>query len=196
VSNHARFFADIAEALLDVEIILQNAPQPRGAGLSPEAILQIVKTIPMLTYIKEETLPSGPRISALLDGAPRHLRGVFGGGGARHIVDELNRGALGAMPAVEIADLHVALFRAYTEKDGSAMRRLYRMSLPLLTAQAVYRMRLTKHVLMRRQVTQGQYVRAPLPVLDELAIRDIDRMLDDLQRDAAIDKAFPWTKVP
>jgi 4-hydroxy-tetrahydrodipicolinate synthase len=106
--------------------------------------------------------------------------GVFGGGGARYIIDELDRGACGAMPAVELTDLHVALWRAYTAGDRAQARRLYRMSLPLLVAQAIYRMRLTKYVLARRNIAEALHVRAPLPEMDAFTQRDADTMLADL----------------
>ena len=89
-------------------------------------------------------------------------------------------GACGAMPAVELTDLHVALWSAYASGDRAQARRLYRLSLPLLVAQAIYRMRLTKLVLAQRGIADAQHVRAPLPEMDAFARRDVDTMLADL----------------
>lgn len=180
VAAHRAFFRDVAAGLPGAEIILQNAPAPTGAGLGPAAILEIASAVPAIAYVKEETLPSGPAITALRAAALPHVRGVFGGGGARYIIDEFGRGACGAMPAVELTDLHAALWRAHAAGDHARARRLYRLSLPLLAAQAIYRMRLTKHVLARRGVADAQRVRAPLPEMDAFARRDADTMLADL----------------
>ena len=95
-------------------------------------------------------------------------------------IDELDRGAVGAMPAVELTDLHVALWRAHAGGHHAEARRLYRLSLPLLVSQAVYRMRLTKHVLAKRGIADAPHVRAPLPGMDEVTRRDVDTMLGDL----------------
>lgn len=179
---HRAFFSDIAAGLPGAEIILQNAPVPTGAGLGAEAILEIAAAIPAITYVKEETLPSGPAITAVRAAGIPQVQGVFGGGGARYIIDELERGACGAMPAVELTDLHVALWRAFSEGDKAEARRLYGLSLPLLVAQALYRMKLTKHVLARRGLGNTAHVRAALPEMDEWAIRDVDTMLDELRR--------------
>ena len=54
------------------------------------------------------------------------------------------------------------------------------LSLPLLVSQAVYRMRLTKHVLAKRGIADAPHVRAPLPGMDEVTRRDVDTMLGDL----------------
>jgi 4-hydroxy-tetrahydrodipicolinate synthase len=177
---HRAFFEQVAAGLPGAEIILQNAPVPTGAGLGAKAIIEIAAGIPAITYVKEETLPSGPAITAMRAAAIPSVQGVFGGGGARYIIDELDRGACGAMPAVELTDLHVALWSAYVAGDRAQARRLYRRSLPLLVAQAIYRMRLTKHVLAQRGIADARHVRAPLPELDALAQRDVDTMLADL----------------
>lgn len=180
VAAHRTFFQQVAAGLPGAEIILQNAPVPTGAGLSAKAIIEIAASIPAITYIKEETLPSGPAITALRAAAIPSVRGVFGGGGARYIIDELDRGACGAMPAVELTDLHVALWSADASGDRAQARRLYRLSLPLLTAQAIYRMRLTKLVLAQRGIADAQHVRAPLPEMDAFTERDVATMLADL----------------
>ncbi|CAN7708158.1 MAG: dihydrodipicolinate synthase family protein [Ensifer adhaerens] len=170
----AAFLGAVAAQVPNAEIILQNAPAPRGSDLSPEAVVHVVRSVPSVRYVKEETLPAGPAITAILAEAPEHLRGVIGGGGARYILDEYERGACAAMPALEIADLHVSLDRAFRDGRKSEARALYIRSLPLLVLQAVYRMRLTKHILMLRGVADNRIVRAPTPEIDALALRDID----------------------
>ena len=105
---------------------------------------------------------------------------VFGGGGARYIIDELNRGAIGALPAVELTDLHVAIYDAHAAGEIASARQLYRLSLPLLLSQMIYRMRLTKYVLKQRGIVDRLHVRAPLPELDDLARQDIDAMLEEV----------------
>jgi 4-hydroxy-tetrahydrodipicolinate synthase len=176
------FFATISRELTDVQIILQNAPPPIGAGLSASAIESLTAANPAITYVKEETLPSGPAITALGAAGIAHLKGVFGGGGARYLIDELGRGALGAMPAVELTDLHVAIYAAQQAGEYQQARQLYRLSLPLLACHMIYRMRLTKYVLKQRGIANCLHVRAPLPELDEFARKDVDNMLADLRK--------------
>lgn len=178
---HCSFFAQVTSELSHAQVILQNAPSPIGAGLKADAILAIVESNPSITYTKEETLPSGPIITALLGTDIPHLKGVLGGGGARYIIDELNRGAVGALPAVELTDLHVAIYDAHTSGDHQRARELYRLSLPLLVCQMIYRMRLTKYVLRQRGIADRLHTRAPLPNLDEFTRQDIDAMLSDLK---------------
>src|SRR5205085_1341513 len=78
------------------------------------------------------------------------LFGVFGGAGGRYITDELRRGAAGTMPAIELAEVHVALFAAHRAADHDRVRRIFTRMLPVLNVQAVFRWSLTKYVLERR----------------------------------------------
>lgn len=173
------FFSAVAKAA-DLDIILQNAPVPVGSGLPVPVIAEIVRAVPAIRYVKEETLPPGPRISALIEAVGDRLDGVMGGAGSRYVFDELERGAVALMPAVEITDLHAALFNAHRAGDMVRARDLYIRSLPVLLVQMIYRMSLTKEVLVRRGVFESVAVRAPLPKFDAKGLAEIDMMLDEI----------------
>lgn len=174
------FFAQIAQAVPGAPIMLQNVPQPVGAGLEPAAVLQVLQAVPAIRYVKEETLPSGQRLSALRAQAPASLLGVFGGAGGRYITDELRRGAAGTMPAIELAEVHVALFAAHRAGDADRVRELFTRMLPILNVQAVFRWSLTKYVLHRRGLVPCEYQRAAGPRLDALDRADVDAFLADI----------------
>lgn len=165
VSKHISFYAAVA-AVTPLPIMLQNAPQPMGAGLSPEAVAAIIKSVTQIRYVKEETLPCGQHVSAHLAAVGENLDGVFGGAGARYIMDEMARGAAGTMPATEMTDVHVALVRAFRSGKITEARRLYSRSLPLLLFQAIFRVRLTKVVLAARGLMTCTKARAAGPQFD------------------------------
>jgi 4-hydroxy-tetrahydrodipicolinate synthase len=174
------YFAEVARAVPGAALMLQNVPLPVGAGLEPAAVLQVLAAVPAIRYVKEETLPSGQRLSTLRAQAPASLLGVFGGAGGRYITDELRRGAAGTMPAVELTELHVALFKAHRAGDGAQVRALFTRMLPVLNVQAVFRWSLTKHVLRRRGLLACEHQRAAGPRLDAQDRADVDAFLDDL----------------
>ena len=167
-----------------VPIMLQNAPPPAGAGFDMAQIARVVVAVPAVRYVKEEAMPCGQRISALLArpelaDAP-HFAGVLGGAGARYLLDELARGAIGTMPAVELADVHVAMMRAWHDGNRTLARVLYNRSLPLLNFQAVFRWAMTKETLRRRGVIDHAHVRAPGPRLDAQDQVELGIMLDEI----------------
>lgn len=174
------FILSVLLEIPDIQLVLQNAPEPRGPGLSAETICRLCENVPLIRYVKEESLPAGPSISFLTKYGPDTLKGVIGGGGARYILDEYKRGACAAMPAVELADIHVELDKAWRTGKKEAARKIYIDTLPLLSLQALYRTRLTKMVLTRREIMNSTAVRMNLPTLDSFAVEDIDNNLWEL----------------
>lgn len=174
-----RFFAAVAETAR-IPIVLQNAPPPIGAGLPVETILAVAGRVPGVRFVKEETLPCGQRITRLIAGAPATLEGVIGGAGGRYIVDELNRGAAGTMPAVELTEAHAAIVGAHRAGDRARARALFNRTLPLLSFQAVFRMRMTKAVLAVRGIFATELCRAPGPALDAGDRAELRAMLEEV----------------
>ena len=64
-----RFILSVIENAPGIDIVLQNAPNPVGAGLDASALMRIVEATDAIRYVKEEALPSGPRITELRDSA-------------------------------------------------------------------------------------------------------------------------------
>jgi 4-hydroxy-tetrahydrodipicolinate synthase len=176
VAKHIAYYAAVAEAAPGMVLMLQNAPAPNGAGLPPEAVAAVAAGVPAIRWVKEETLPCGQHVTRIL-AAARELDGVMGGAGARFVLDELARGACGTMPALELADAHVALWRAWQRGDGAEARRIYTLTLPLLAMQMTFRVRATKEVLKRRGLLQHTGARAAGPKLDEGDLAEIGELL-------------------
>lgn len=174
------YFQALSQAVPGLPLMLQNVPPPVGAGLDPEVLIKVVSAVPAISYIKEEALPSGQRLTKVLVNAPASLKGVLGGAGGRYITDELRRGACGTMPAIELAEVHVALYAAHRKGDSLAVRKLFTRMLPILNIQAVFRWALTKHVLLQRGLINHAVQRVDGPRLDDLDRADINDFMNDL----------------
>ncbi len=192
----ARFYRDAHEGS-GIAIMLQNAPAPMGVGLPLEQVAELARKVEAIRYVKEEAMPSGQRITRLMALAGDRIDGVYGGAGARYVIDELARGAEGTMPACEITELHVAMVDRYLANDETAARTLFERTLPLLSMQAVFRWRLTKAVLQKRGLIDSAFVRAPGPELDRYDRAELDALLariaDLLPFDAAMSAALEAT---
>ncbi|MFO1311112.1 MAG: dihydrodipicolinate synthase family protein [Burkholderiales bacterium] len=173
------FFRELARGF-SAPIMLQNVPPPAGAGLTPHALLPILEAVPAIAYVKEETLPSGQRLTEVRERAPASLLAVFGGAGGRYVTDELRRGAAGSMPAIELAEVHANLMAAHRAGDEAGVRRLFTRMLPILNIQAVFRWALTKYVLHKRGIIAHTRQRAQGPAFDEFDRADVDAFLADI----------------
>lgn len=185
----AEFFRD-AHAGSGVDIMLQNAPAPMGSGLQLDDVAALARLVDGIRYVKEETPPSGQRITQLTKLAGPALDAVFGGAGARYLIDELARGARGTMPACEITEVHAAMLHKYWSSDEQGARDLFERTLPLLNMQAVFRWRLTKRVLLKRGLIDSAFVRAAGPELDGADIAELDALL------TRISDLLPLDRVP
>ena len=180
VPGVTKLFAQLASAV-NLPLILQNAPPPLGSAYGPDVIKKLMDDVPQIRYVKEEVSPGGQRITKLLANPPASMLGVFGGAGGRYIMDELNRGAIGAMPASEVTEVHVRIFNAYRSGDVEGARQLYNRSLPLLTFQAVFRMDMTKEVLRRRGFIGSAHVRVGAVPLDAADQEELTVLLSEIE---------------
>jgi dihydrodipicolinate synthase/N-acetylneuraminate lyase len=163
-----------------IDIMLQNAPAPIGIGLTVEKVAELARAVDGIRYVKEEAPPSGQRITKLTELADGSLLAVFGGAGARYVIDELSRGAKGTMPACEITALHVEMYDRFHRGDEDGARDLFERTLPLLNMQAIFRWRLTKAVLQRRGLIESTFVRAQGPEFDRYDRLELDALLTRL----------------
>lgn len=177
----AAFFASSVEGAIELPIVMQNAPPPLGSSLPIETVRDVIAAVPAIRFVKEENLPCGQRITAVIEARMPHLLGVMGGAGGRFVLDEFGRGACGSMPASDAIEIHVAIWEAVQAGDHRRARNLFTRVLPLLNMGGVFRQSVVKHVLARRGLIASAYFRDTNPPLDAFDRRELDAILDDLE---------------
>jgi 4-hydroxy-tetrahydrodipicolinate synthase len=85
------------------------------------------------------------------------------------------------MPAIELAEVHVALWKAHENKDMHLVNELFTRMLPVLNIQAIFRWSLTKYVLHSRGLIRSTKQRASGPLIDEIDEQDVDAFLVNLR---------------
>lgn len=135
--------------------------QHTGGALSPALIVELLRDIEWVQYVKEETPPSGHSISAILSQAGPECLGVFGGAHGNWIVSEMQRGATGFVPAAHVTDVYVKVWDAYQAGDEDKARRIHESMLPMLAVLRLVGLRLCKEVLVRRGVIASATMRIP-----------------------------------
>ena len=154
------YFRGVAEAAA-VPVFIQTYHRYPATALPVDVIAELAASVDGVDYVKEETLPAGQRISQLLAVAGASLQGVMGGFAGRFVIDEYLRGSCGTMPACEILDVHVAIWRALEAGNLEVARDLHTRALPLLNIEYLYGPAIYKEVLRLRGVIAGSAVRDP-----------------------------------
>lgn len=168
------------------EAIAQAAQRPvfiqhSNPDLDIPFLVQLLREVDWVQYVKEEMHPSAHHISAVLQAVGEECLGVFGGAHGRWMISEMRRGAAGFMPAAEAVDVHVQVWDAFQAGDEAGARRIFNRLLPLINLVTLLGLRVCKEVLVRRGVFAAAEMRTPgSPTLDEEDQRELDAILEDL----------------
>jgi dihydrodipicolinate synthase/N-acetylneuraminate lyase len=175
---------DFYRALSDsvqLPIFIQNVDPPYGTRLPASFVARLVREIPRVDWVKEETIPPGWAITAEIEESGPKLRGIMGGIAGRYLFDEYRRGACGFMPACEVTDVHVQVWNALDGGDETTARALFNRLLPVLSFEGRAG-GVCKAVLKRRGIIASDYTRQfsgnPLDRYDRM---ELDRLLEDIE---------------
>lgn len=175
------YYRAISDAV-GIPIFIQDYIAPVGTPMSADLLSRMLRELEHVQYLKEEAVPAGHMMTAVMEKAGESLMGVMGGAAGRYMMDEFRRGAQGTMPACEVVDLHVQLWDLLESGDEAAAYDFFRKMLPLMNIESLYSFSVYKEVLHRRGVIDYTTTRAAgASVLDDYDQRELDMILADLQ---------------
>src|SRR5215211_6557857 len=161
-------------------IMLQDAPQLTGVSMSPGLWARMAEAMPGLRYIKAEGTPQGPTISETLRLCGDRVR-VFCGWGGLSLLDALERGAAGNMPAPNFTRFFADVQRLWESDDRERAEQLFNRGVPfaMWTMQSIdHSVTAAKVDLHRRGVIASARLRQPALALDDIARGQLARFLD------------------
>ena len=164
-------YTAIAEAI-DCYLMVQEV----GEGMPLRVLAELADELDSFRYVKEEAHHTGHRITRLL-GMTDRLAILSGG---MTILDDLARGAVGAIPGSCGVGAYSRIFDLYTEGCRDEARREYHRILPLLHWRGrVNHLQATKAVLCRKGVFKNDRVREQpnLEPLDDVDRQELDLIL-------------------
>jgi 4-hydroxy-tetrahydrodipicolinate synthase len=136
--------------------------------------------VPTIRYVKVEGIPQGPTISDTIRQSDGRLA-VFCGWGGVGVLDALERGAVGSMPAPNFTRLFAEVQRCFDQGDvpGAAARLHAELPFVVWTMQSVdYSVAAAKEELRRRGIFRSAHQRQPGARLDAVSLRQLQRWLD------------------
>ena len=175
------FYSAVARAADPLPVWIQDYVGPIGTPMSPILLARLLRDIPGVDYLKEETSFAPQVMSEVRELAGESLKGVMGGMAGRYLLEEYRRGACGTMPACEVVDAHVPIWNALERGNEQQARALHTKLLPLLNYEAMYSFTIYKEVLVRRGVIASAKTRVPgAAVLDTENSRELDILLEEI----------------
>ena len=129
--------------------------------MNPATLLKLVREVPGVHYVKEEVAPAHHNIARLAEAGEPALWGVFGGGGAQNLLDELRRGGAGNMPASQYTDVVSRVFSLWEAGQESEARDLHMRLQPALQRERLAGVASAKAVLVKRGIIRSERRAAP-----------------------------------
>ena len=172
------FYAEVGRRS-KLPIMVQDAPLLSGVAMPPALLARLARDIDEVIYAKVEAPPTAPKITQTVAAAGDALT-VFGGLNGQFLIEEIRRGARGAMPASDMTDLYVQIWDALEAGDDDTAWRIFTRALPLIRyeLQPGLGVSAAKHNLVARGVIRTATVREPTRSLDEAGLRELARLRD------------------
>src|SRR5215212_6077945 len=173
------YYHRIAEAS-GLPIMVQDAPQLTGVSMSPALWARMAQATPGLRYIKAEGTPQGPTISEALRLCGDRVS-VFCGWGGLSLLDALERGAAGNMPAPNFTRFFADVQRLWEAGERDHAEQLFDRGVPfaMWSMQSIdHSVTAAKEELHRRGVIASARLRQPALALDDIARGQLARFID------------------
>jgi 4-hydroxy-tetrahydrodipicolinate synthase len=175
------YFRNVAEVLGPIPWVLQDFPLVTGVQMSPAVCLRIFAENPTCVMLKHEDWPGLEKISALRRAEAEGARrvSILCGNGAQFLLEEMIRGADGAMTGFAYPEMMADVVDLMTKGDETRARDIFDAYLPLIRyeSQPGLGLAIRKHTLARRGAIAHPTVRKPGPALSAETLAEVDTLI-------------------
>jgi len=146
----------------DAPLIIQDL-QWNGPGLDLETINQLKEALPQLIGLKIETVPAGPKYTAVRNRFGDEFF-ISGGWAVPQWIEALDRGIDAMIPESSMISVYAAILKKYREGKRDEAINLFRQLLPVLTytnQEIAVSISFFIRLLVRRGIFQHETMRFP-----------------------------------
>ena len=174
------YYHDAANALEDTPFVLQDFPLVTGVQIATPVILRIVDDLPTCVMLKHEDWPGLEKISALRaasDAGGRRISILCGNGGL-FLLEELLRGADGAMTGFGYPEMMARVVAAVEAGDVDRARDIFDAYMPMIRyeSQPNLGLAIRKYSLMRQGIIAHPTLRRPGAGLSAATVAEVDAL--------------------
>ena len=175
----------------EIPVVLQDYPQSSGVHLEAEVFHRLVDDFPQLVMLKHEDCPGLAKLSRIRAESAtsgRRRVSILIGNGGLYYIQELQRGADGAMTGYAYPEMLVEVHRRFAAGDRDGAEDLYDLHLPLLKheQQPGFGLSVRKEILRRRGALRSARLRAPGSPLGADDVAELDRLFQRLEQRLAM----------
>lgn len=173
-----RYYQDTSEVLGKIPFVLQDFPLATGVIISPSVILKIVEDCANCVMLKHEDWPGLEKITQLRQASETGARriSILCGNGGMYLLEEMLRGADGAMTGFGYPEMMAQVIAAYEGGDVARARDIFDAYMPMIRYEAQPGMGLAirKYSLAKQGIIAHPALRKPGAKLTNQAMVEID----------------------
>lgn len=182
VPNDDRVF-DYYKAIADgigIPIVAQDHPASTQVHMGVPLLLRLVRELPRVASIKQEAVPTAPKIRALVAGMKERRIPVLTGLGALYGLFDLEAGSSGFNTGFAFPEALMGMVRAAQARDWKRVREIYARFLPLIVFEQQPGVAVRKEILRLRGAISSSTVRRPGAALHPMTADQLRMLLDSL----------------
>jgi 4-hydroxy-tetrahydrodipicolinate synthase len=176
---------------LSIPIVLQDHPASTEVHLSPKLILTLVSQIPAISCVKEEAVPTAPKIRQLREGLGETAFPILTGLGALYAPFDLQAGSNGFNTGFAFPEVLQAMVDAAAKSDWPLVYRIYRRFAALIVFEQQPGVAIRKELLRRRGLLATARVRHPGATITASVSQQLDAVLDATLADTDLTQRLP-----
>ena len=172
------YYHGVANVLADAPFVLQDFPLATSVVIPTKVILQIVEDCPTCVMLKHEDWPGLDKITSLRatsDAGARRISILCGNGGM-NLLEEMLRGADGAMTGFAYPEMMAQVVDAMTSGNEVRARDIFDAYMPMIRyeAQPGLGLAIRKYSLAKRGAIAHPTLRQPGSALNASAAHEVD----------------------
>jgi 4-hydroxy-tetrahydrodipicolinate synthase len=170
-------FQRVADSL-SIPIILQDHPASTDVHVSAALIVRLVRSVPAIQCVKEEAVPTAPKIRQVREGLGDHTVAILTGLGALYAPFDLEAGSDGFNTGFALPEVLMALVAAARARDWNGVHEIYAWFAPLIVFEQQPGVAIRKELLRRRGLLTSARARHPGATISAPVARQLDTLVE------------------
>lgn len=163
---------------LSIPIILQDHPVSTDVHMSVALMVRLIKAVPGIQCVKEEAVPTAPKIRQIREGSVERRVAILTGLGALYAPFDLEAGSDGFNTGFAFPEALMAMVAAARVSDWRKVHALYSWFAPLIVFEQQPGVAIRKEILRRRGLLASARARHPGATITAPVARQLEALLE------------------
>lgn len=186
-------FSRVADGL-SIPIVLQDHPASTDVHMSVALMLRLLKNVSRIRCIKEEAVPTAPKVRQLREGTKDSPVPILTGLGALYAPFDLEAGSDGFNTGFAFPEVLMAMLRAAQRSNWKRVHELYAWFSPLIVFEQQPGVAIRKELFRRRGLLRSARARHPGATISAPVAKQLEATLErtlpgiDITKPIAVDE--------